>query len=90
MHMIWHYHEGIQFNQREMIRDSLPTTLGDFAGIIQPHLSVHNVPQQAGPVPRAPRHEIRPRLGIIVFLQADGPPMVFVRVIPHHSSFVGA
>ena len=86
MKVIWHDDEGLQFSQREMARDILPTTLGDFARVIQPHFSIHDFAEQAFPSPRADRHEIRAGLGIVMSLQADGVAMVSLRVVSHHRS----
>ena len=63
MYVVGHDNKGIQFNQRKMVRDVLPTTPGDFARLIQPHFAVHQVAEQAFPLPCADGHGIRPRLG---------------------------
>jgi len=74
MHMIWHYHECIQFNEREMIRDVLQTTPGHFAGIVQPHFTVYHMTEQARAIPCADRHEIR----AVPLHETDGTATVFV------------
>ena len=86
MNVIGHDGKGIQFSQREVIRDILQTTPGDCAGIVQPHYSIHDLAEQAFPIPRADRHEIGARLRIVVSLQADGTAMVSVRRVSHYWS----
>ena len=58
------------------MRDVLPTTPGDFAGIIQPHFAIDHMAEQARPIAGADRHEIRPLLGIIMSLEANGTAVV--------------
>ena len=84
VYVIGHNNKGIQFNQREMARDFLPTTLGDFAGIIQPHFAVHHMAEKALLIPRTDRHKIRPWLGVVMSLQADGAAVVFFGIEPHY------
>jgi hypothetical protein len=60
MHVIGHDNKRIQFNDREMVWDILPTTPGDFASIIQPHFSIRDLAEETRPIPRADRHEICP------------------------------
>jgi hypothetical protein len=60
MHVVGHNDKGIQFNQREMVWNIFPTTLGDFARLVQPHSPIHDLAQKAFPISRADRHEIRP------------------------------
>jgi hypothetical protein len=86
VNMIRHDDKRIQFNHRETMRNVLPTTPGDFARIVQMHLAVDHMAEQACVFPRAHLHEIRPRLGVIISIQAGGTPMVFVRVVFHSSS----
>jgi len=85
MYVVGHNNECIQFNQREMARDILPTTPGDLARLVQPHFTVHHMAEQAFPFPHARRHETRPRFGVILPIEADGSAMVFVRVVRHLS-----
>ena len=92
MHVIGHDNEGVQFNRREMIRDFLPTTPGDFAGIVQPHFTVHHMTEQTFPIPRADRHEIGARLAMVgarravPVHEADGTAMVSVWRVSHYWS----
>ena len=44
--------------------------------IIQPHFSIDDFPEQALPVQEANGAELGPCLGIIVFLQSNGPAVV--------------
>jgi hypothetical protein len=83
MHVVGHDDKGIQFNQWEMVRDVLPTTPGDFARLVQPHFAIDHMAEQARPIAGAHRHEIRPLLGIIMSLQADGSAVGSVRVKPN-------
>ena len=83
VHMIWHYHERIQFRSGKPAWQCLPNRPHHPSGIIQPHLSAIRTSQRARPIPRADRHEVRPWLGIVMSLEADGAAMVFVRVVCH-------
>jgi hypothetical protein len=62
------------------VRDILPMTPGDFARLVQPHLSMHDFAQEACRIPRTDRHEMRPRLGIVIPPQTNPAAMVSV---PH-------
>jgi hypothetical protein len=84
--MVGHDDKGIQFSQREMVRDILPTAPRDFARVVQMLLAVDHVPEQGRSFVGAYRHEIRPWLGIIVSIQADGTAMMSVWVVSHLSS----
>jgi hypothetical protein len=59
VNLIGHNNKGIQYNEWEMGGDVLQTTLGDFTSVVQPHLTIRNMTEQAIPFPRADRHEIR-------------------------------
>jgi hypothetical protein len=76
--VVGHYDERIQFNEREMVRDVFPTTLGNLACLVQPHFTVHHMPKEAFPLAGASGDETRAGLGVIVSLEADGTAMVFV------------
>ena len=65
MNVIGHEDKGIQFSQREMSRDVLQTTPGNFAGIIQPHFSIYDPAEQAFPFPCAYCHRIGARLAMV-------------------------
>lgn len=80
MDVIGHDDKGIQFNEREMVRDVLPTTLRNFSCLVQPYLAVHRMPEQAFPIPRADRHEICPRLGAAVLEVVVGATLVIARI----------
>ena len=71
-----------------MVRDVLPTPLGDLARLVQMHLAVHDVPEQARVVLCADGHEIRPGLGIVISLEADGMAVVLLRIVCHASIMV--
>jgi hypothetical protein len=87
VYVIGHDNKGIQFNKREMVRNVLPTTPGDFASLVQPHFFIDNLAEKAFPIAGANRHEIRPWLGIIMSLQADGMAIVSAQVdFPQWSS----
>ena len=89
VYVIGHDDKGIQFNQREMVRDILPTTPGGFTRTVQPHFSIHDFAQKARPIPCADCHEIRPRMArvgarrAVPLPEADGAAMVFVLVKCH-------
>jgi len=82
MYVIWHGDEGIQFNQRKMARDVLPTTLGNLPCVVQMHLFVHHMAEQAFPVPCADRHKICPRLGGDGLVVGVGAILVIARIGP--------
>jgi hypothetical protein len=65
--------------------DGVPASGGHCSQRVQPHFSVHDLAEQARSILCADRHEIRPWLGIITSLQADGAAMVFVRIVCHGS-----
>lgn len=60
-----------------------PTLFGDAAAIVQTQFALHDFAKQTGAVVGADGDEIRPRLDVIVSLQADGSAMVAVGVIQH-------
>lgn len=82
--VIGHHHPFVQFHVGEMPRDALPHR--------PRHPPQHRVVEQQFAFVGYNRHEIRPRLGVIVSLQADGTPalspvegaVVFVRIGSFH------
>jgi hypothetical protein len=88
MHMIGHHHKLINIHTRIALWQFIPHLLHHPSGLGQPHLPVHDLPQQAFPILRAHRHEIRPRLGIIIPAKADGTPAVPTWIVPHRPLLV--
>ena len=72
MNMIRHDHERVQFDMRIMLRQLLPCRFHDPACFTQNDMILNDVAQDAGSVANTDRHEIRPRLGVIVLSQAQG------------------
>ncbi len=66
--MIGHDNECIDIDVRIMGRDFIPNRLNHPTRIVQPHVPIHNFPEQAFPFLGADGHEIGPGLGIIVSL----------------------
>jgi hypothetical protein len=67
-----------QFHEWEMIGDGAPTFVRDFAEIVQYHYFIFDFPKQTNALIRDDGHEIRACLCVIISLQADGFPMMFV------------
>ena len=64
-----------------MATDVHPTTPDDFARPIQSHFSANDGAEQALPIPRAYRHQIGARLGIIMPFHAYRSAVVSVSVV---------
>ena len=65
MHMVGHNDPGVDFHLWEMDRDFLPKPIRQVPNIVQPHLAVHNVAEQTGPVAGTQGHEICTLSGVI-------------------------
>jgi len=82
MDVVGHDNRRVQHRVGEMGGGILPTTPGDFAGIIQMHFAVHHMAEQARPVPRAHSHEIRKRMGGDGLAVGVGAILVIARIGP--------
>ena len=81
MKMIGHHHPLVQLDFLANCGGPPPFLGNDFAGMVQPHLPIHDIAEQAFPVLCANGQEIGPRLGIIISPQPDGAAVVCFRVV---------
>jgi len=75
MNVIGHYHKTIQFYFLADMRGASPFFLNDVSILIQPNFPLNNFTKQTFPVLGNHGYEIRARLRIIVFFQAEGTAM---------------
>ena len=85
--MIGHDNKFIQFNTREVFGDIKPIYYCNYAIFIQNHFIINDFSEQASFVFRAYRHKIGAILRIIVFLQTDGPSVMYIRIVFHKILF---
>ncbi len=71
VHVIRHHDERIRLNTWKSFGQRTPLCSDHPPDIVQPHLSVHDFAEQAGPVVGTDGHEIRPRPRIIVTAQTE-------------------
>jgi len=83
VNMIGHDDERIQCHVGKVGWNVQPTLFGHAAGVVQPHVAIHDFTEQRHPFVGDQGDEICPWLGVIVTFQADGSAMVAVRVIWH-------
>jgi hypothetical protein len=87
VNMVRHNHKLVQFHCGKSIWDSMPLIPYNFTNGIQPHLVLHNFPEQTFPIMGANGYKIRPRLRIIVPLQSDGTAIgMSLNGIGHHAT----
>jgi len=72
MYMVRHNHKGVQFHIWIMVRQIMPAIPDYGAGIVQLYCAISNLAQQAFSLTDADGDKIRPRLGVVIFRQAEG------------------
>ena len=81
--VIRHNDEWAQLEVGEPLPQPLPFPLDNPSGCVQQHLAIHDFTKKAGALLCDDGHEIRPCLGIIVFIQTDRTPVVFLWIVFH-------
>lgn len=72
VNMVGHHHQRVQRHLWKMIGNLIPAGLGRSTRIIQPHLAINDITEQAFMPMRTNGDEIRPGRGIIVSRKPNG------------------
>ena len=83
MDVVGHDGKPVDVHARIENRQFGPDRFYHLAGVVQLHLAVNNLAEEAGAGLGDDGDEIGPGLGVIVSLEADGMAVVFVRVVSH-------
>ena len=85
MEVVRHTDEQVTFNVGEFAFQLPIPSVNHPPGVVESHLSIDDLPEDAFAVLRAQGDEICAVFGIIISRQADRPPTVDIRVVFHNS-----